>query len=87
MIQRDEISAQVERAVKRSQVTAILGPRQCGKTTLARMFAAKKTKVHFFDLEDPLVHAQLQNPKLILAPLKGLIILDEIQTMPELFAL
>ena len=87
MIKRNEIITRVEQAVKRSQVTAILGPRQCGKTTLAHMFAKKKESVHFFDLEDPLVHTQLQNPQLILTPLKGLIILDEIQLKPELFSL
>jgi len=87
VIQRNDIVAQVEKAIKRSQVTAILGPRQCGKTTLARVIAKKSTDVHFFDLEDPLIQAQLQNPQLILTSLKGLIILDEIQLKPELFSL
>lgn len=70
-------------------VVAILGPRQCGKTTLARQYAAmvhrKKTSVNFFDLEDPTDLAKLENPKLALADLSGLVIIDEIQKRPNLF--
>jgi len=64
-------------------VTAILGPRQAGKTTLARGFGAR----HFFDLEDPTDHALLADAKLALEPLAGLIVIDEIQRMPGLFPL
>jgi predicted AAA+ superfamily ATPase len=69
-------------------VVAILGPRQCGKTTLAKQYASTlKTPTCSFDLEDPTDLAKLINPKLALADLSGLVILDEIQRKPELFPL
>ena len=64
-------------------VTAILGPRQSGKTTLARAFDAQ----HVFDLENPTDQAVLADPKLALEPLSGLIVIDEVQRVPELFPL
>jgi predicted AAA+ superfamily ATPase len=64
-------------------VTAILGPRQSGKTTLARQFDAD----HFFDLENPGDAAFLEQPQLALEPLKGLIVIDEVQRLPGLFPL
>lgn len=64
-------------------VTAILGPRQCGKTTLARTFAAD----HVFDLENPRDAAALAEPQLALESLSGLIVIDEIQRTPGLFPL
>ena len=64
-------------------VTAILGPRQSGKTTLAREIKSD----HFFDLENPEDQAVLADAKLALAPLSGLIVIDEIQRIPELFPL
>jgi len=62
---------------------AILGPRQCGKTTLARTMNAD----HYFDLENPQDAARLDQPQLALEDLTGLIVIDEIQRMPELFTL
>lgn len=64
-------------------VTAILGPRQCGKTTLAREFPAD----HYFDLENPRDQALLAEPQLALEALSGLIVIDEIQRLPGLFPL
>ena len=64
-------------------VTAILGPRQCGKTTLARLIKAE----HYFDLENPRDAAKLSNPQLALEELKGTIVIDEIQRCPDLFPL
>ena len=64
-------------------VVAILGPRQCGKTTLARTMNAD----HYFDLENPQDAARLDQPQLALEDLTGLIVIDEIQRMPELFPL
>jgi len=64
-------------------VTAMMGPRQCGKTTLAHEFAAD----HYFDLENPRDAAMLAEPQLALEPLSGLIVIDEIQRQPSLFAL
>lgn len=68
-------------------VVAILGPRQCGKTTLARMYSAQfeDDAVIRFDLEDPTHLSRLETPKLALESLEGLIIIDEIQRAPGLF--
>jgi predicted AAA+ superfamily ATPase len=64
-------------------VTAIIGPRQCGKTTLARAFKAD----HSFDLENPRDLARLEQPQLALEDLRGLIVIDEVQRLPDLFPL
>ena len=67
-------------------IVSLVGPRQAGKTTLARMLAETSTEpAHFFDLESPADLARLSNPELVLRPLTGLVILDEIQRMPDLF--
>ena len=67
-------------------VVAMIGPRQGGKTTLARQLASQwQGAVHFFDLEDPRDAARLASPMLALEPLAGLVILDEIQTQAQLF--
>lgn len=84
MIHRAEYLHQLEKAVNRSPVTSLLGPRQCGKTTLARIFGNEK-KAHYFDLESVTDQQRLQNPELMLGGLQGLVILDEIQQKPELF--
>ena len=86
MITRREQLLRIRRHLEISPVVALLGARQVGKTTLAREIAGQsKGSTHFFDLEDPTDLAQLQDPKLALAPLKGLVILDEIQRRPEIF--
>jgi uncharacterized protein len=72
-------------------IAAILGPRQCGKTTLAKMYRdmlknqSERLPVHYFDLEDPIDLAAMGSPKLALQDLTGLIIIDEVQRFPELF--
>jgi predicted AAA+ superfamily ATPase len=66
-------------------VCALLGPRQCGKTTLALSFREAFNPSYHFDLEDPLDLARLETPKLTLENLNGLVIIDEIQRRPELF--
>jgi predicted AAA+ superfamily ATPase len=76
----------VQAALKRSRVVALLGPRQCGKTTLARQFVPAES-LNYFDLEDPLSLARLGEPDLALRPLKGLVVIDEIQRRPDLFPL
>jgi len=78
----------IEKAFRTHPVVAILGPRQCGKTTLSRSYVAKKKlpgKVHLFDLEDPADLVILENPKSALDPLEGLVIIDEIQRLANLF--
>jgi len=73
----------IAKLIKAFHVTAILGPRQCGKTTLALSFNAE----HRFDLENPRDVARMEQPQLALENLKGLIVIDEIQRMPDLFPL
>lgn len=84
MLTRSNYLDSLSLAVKRSPVTALLGPRQCGKTTLAKEFSSKQ-RSHYFDLEAPSDQQRLQNPELLLKSLQGLVILDEIQLMPQLF--
>ena len=76
----------VRAALKRSRVVAILGPRQCGKTTLARQFVPADS-LNYFDLEEPQGLARLSEPDTALRPLKGLVVIDEIQRRPDLFPL
>lgn len=86
MLSRTTHAERVRRLLDVSPVVAMLGARQVGKTTLARQIATT-TAHHWFDLEDPDDRARLQEPRLVLAPLKGLVVLDEIQLLPELFGL
>jgi hypothetical protein len=85
MIQRSRYLNALQVALDRSPVTALIGPRQSGKTTLARMVSENRP-VTFFDLESPTDRQRLQNPELALEPLDGWIVLDEIQELPGLFA-
>jgi predicted AAA+ superfamily ATPase len=85
VIERTQFLHHLAEAVRRSPVTALLGPRQCGKTTLARAFGASR-QAAFFDLESTVDRQRLQNPELVLGTLSGLVVLDEIQALPELFA-
>jgi hypothetical protein len=73
----------IQRLIELFPVTAILGPRQCGKTTLARQLRADA----YFDLENPRDLMMLDNPQLTLESLSGLVIIDEIQRKPDLFPL
>ena len=88
MFKREHYLQQIEQHFRVHSVCAILGPRQVGKTTLARMFAQEKSnnQVRFFDLENALDLKRLENPMLALSsePDK-LIIIDEIQLRPDLF--
>jgi uncharacterized protein len=90
MIDRPFYLGYLAAAVRRSPITALFGPRQCGKTTLARAFTNvqyldQKVKANWFDLESLPDKRRLQNPELVLGTLKGTVVLDEIQEMPELF--
>lgn len=84
MIKRPTYLRRLATAVERSPITALLGPRQCGKTTLARTFAGGHAAT-FFDLESQPDLMRLQNPELMLGSLQHLVIIDEIQERPELF--
>lgn len=78
----------IQERLRDNPVVSLVGPRQAGKTTLARMVAEQSTAaVHFFDLESPVDLARLSNPELALRPLEGLVVLDEVQRRPDLFPL
>lgn len=84
MVERNQLLAMLERALSRSRVVVLTGPRQCGKTTLARRLLSE-TSVNYFDLEDPADLDRLAEPMTALRPLKGLIVVDEVQRRPDLF--
>ncbi len=86
MIDRKADLTLVRTALKRSRIVALLGPRQCGKTTIARQFVDVDS-LNYFDLEDPQSLARLTEPDIALRPLKGLVVIDEIQRRPDLFPL
>ena len=84
MISRRHLSDQVQTALRRSCIVALVGPRQVGKTTLARVFVDFQS-ANYFDLEDPVSLARLTEPMTALVSLRGLIVIDEIQRVPGLF--
>jgi predicted AAA+ superfamily ATPase len=84
MIERPDYITAINQSLKNNPVVALLGPRQCGKTTLARRVAAKR-KSDYFDLENPRDLSRLTNPLMALENLKGLVVIDEIQLKAELF--
>ena len=84
MIHRPHYLDKISIGFESHSAVALLGPRQCGKTTLARLLA-KREESHFFDLESSVDRRRLENPELALSTLKGLIIIDEIQRIPSLF--
>jgi len=84
MIKRVELTQRVRKALSRSRVVALIGPRQCGKTTLAREFVSPDSH-NYFDLEDPLSLARLNEPMTALKDLKGLIVIDEVHRSPDLY--
>lgn len=86
VIDRASDTALVRTALRRSRVVALLGPRQCGKTTLARQFVPPDS-LNYFDLEEPASLARLAEPDTALRPLKKLVVIDEIQRRPDLFPL
>lgn len=87
IVPRPRHVAAIANLLEQFPVVAIIGARQVGKTTLARMMAVRHevTPVVAFDLEDPRDRARLADPILALEPLRGLVILDEIQRLPEVF--
>ena len=86
MIERSQLRAQIRQALKRSRVVALIGPRQCGKTTLARQIEPAHSS-NYFDLEDPASLARLEQPMTALESLRGTVVIDEIQHRPNLFPL
>ena len=84
MLERPDYLDQIRQATTRSPATALLGPRQCGKTTMARVFAGTGEST-FFDLESEVDLRRLANPEMVLGACRGLVVLDEIQRAPNLF--
>jgi len=84
MLQRKAILDTLRSALKRSRAVILIGPRQCGKTTLARELLDSDS-INYFDLEDPVSLARLDEPMTALNPLKGLVVIDEVQRRPDLF--
>lgn len=84
MIPRDRVVGRMRQALGRVPICALLGPRQCGKTTVARGLA-KGGGAEYFDLESPRDQMRLSNPEMALGACRGLVILDEVQTRPDLF--
>jgi predicted AAA+ superfamily ATPase len=84
MVERRELLARIRRALSRGRVVALIGPRQCGKTTLARRIVAADS-LNYFDLEDPSSLARIADPMTALSPLRGVVVIDEVQRRPDLF--
>ena len=88
-MQRTVLQKRVNDLLRTFKVVALLGPRQSGKTTLARQIASAipnfPAERNYFDLEDPVHLDRLENPKLALEGLRGLVVIDEIQRRPALF--
>jgi len=80
----------VVRTLSHAPVVVLLGPRQSGKTTVARQVAGSgaipfNPDLAYFDLEDPAQLERLANPRIALDALRGLVVIDEIQRRPDLF--
>jgi len=84
VITRPQELGQIRRALKRSRVVALIGPRQCGKTTLARQIVPPDSP-NYFDLEDPTSLARLAEPMTSLSTLRGVVVIDEVQLRSDLF--
>jgi predicted AAA+ superfamily ATPase len=85
MLERPSILAVIDEYFGVHPAVILSGPRQCGKTTLARAFAARTADATFFDLEDAADRQKLVEPEQTLKPLTGLVVIDEIQRQPALF--
>ena len=87
MIPRPDAVERVSRALRMNPVAALLGPRQVGKTTLARSLSGQSAPHEYFDLENPVDVQRLSAPMTVLGKLSGLIVIDEVQRMPAMFEL
>jgi predicted AAA+ superfamily ATPase len=84
MLPRPDLIRQIKTALGRSRIAALVGPRQCGKTTLARVIVPPDS-LNYFDLEDPVSLTRLEQPLTALQNLKGVVVIDEIQRRSDLF--
>jgi predicted AAA+ superfamily ATPase len=83
-LERAGLEKHIQRTIRANPVTALIGPRQCGKTAVARRIAAG-ARVAYFDLEDPVSQRRLAEPMTALRFLRGLVVIDEVQRQPGLF--
>ncbi len=83
---RTALETRILAAIGEYPITLLLGPRQCGKTSLARRIATHQKTV-VFDLEDPETPLQPEASRTMLKEQRGLVVLDEVQRQPELFSL
>ncbi|MBK6769913.1 MAG: ATP-binding protein [Ardenticatenales bacterium] len=86
ILDRPRLLSTLRAALERRPVVVLTGPRQCGKTTLARQFL-DPTAPTYFDLEDPRTRALFEEPMTALERLSGLVVIDEVQRAPDLFPL
>lgn len=84
MVTRREVLQRIRRALRRSRVVTLIGPRQCGKTTLGRQLVPADS-INYFDLEDPVSLARLAEPMTALSALRGVVVIDEVQRRRDLF--
>lgn len=84
MLKRTRLLHGIRRGLRRSRVVALIGPRQSGKTTLARQIVPNGSG-NYFDLEDPTSRALLAEPMTALQGLRGIVVIDEVQHRPDLF--
>ena len=84
MIDRPGLTLRIRRALRRSRVVVLVGPRQSGKTTLARGLVNEESP-NYFDLEDPASLERLDQPMTALQSLRGTVVIDEIQRRADLF--
>lgn len=85
MIERQQLFDKIQGALAHNRVVGLLGPRQCGKTTLARRIVAPGS-VNYFDLEDARHLQRLVQPMTAMEALRGVVVIDEVQRSPEIFA-
>ena len=83
-IDRVRLLGRIRAALGRSRAVALIGPRQVGKTTLARSFVSPGS-LNYFDLEDPRDLERIAQPMTAIEPLQGLVVIDEVQRRPDLF--
>lgn len=86
LVPRRVLKSRIRERIRQFPVTLLLGPRQCGKTTLAREIHAESGG-NYFDLEDPATPLKKETARLVLSDLKGLVVIDEFQRQPELLSL
>ena len=85
-LERPDLERRIQQSLKEYPVTLLLGPRQCGKTTIAKKIGYRGKRA-YFDLEDPQTPLQPETEALTLRALRGLVVIDEFQRRPQLFEL